>query len=86
MMYAKTTGMHCPSAPSISMVAKVPSPIIVLLTVVDDEPEALAAEVAAALRAHPAGPTHLEGVIDQLRSIAADTLCVINQKTSTGAL
>jgi len=67
MMYAKTTGMHCPSAPSISMVAKVPSPIIVLLTVVDDEPEALAAEVAAALRAHPAGPTHLEGVIDIVR-------------------
>jgi len=49
------------------MVAKVPSPIIVLLTVVDDEPEALAAEVAAALRAHPAGPTHLEGVIDIVR-------------------
>ena len=40
MMYAKTTGMHCPSAHSISMVAKAPSPNIVRLTVADDEPEA----------------------------------------------
>jgi hypothetical protein len=44
-----------------------PTPNIVLLTAANNEPEASATKVAAALRAHPARPTHLEGVIDIVR-------------------
>ena len=44
-----------------------PTPNIVLLTAANNEPEAPATKVAAALRAHPARPTHLEGVIDIVR-------------------